>query len=904
MVVKNKKSIKAIVISGLVIASMGLSTAAFAASENAANANSGKWQLSVVGTSTNEEDNGCVGSIEDGEVRVYSLNGKGKIVAKSTDGIAYYYTAVPAGTNFTLTATGHVNDWFFSNGQEGFGVMAADRIGSGNSAFWNNSFAAAVTGYSYVADSGNKINMKIGVSSIERYGINNDNLYYFDQQDPDVIASYFYTRQMPLEKYCAAMDAGNYNIVGNSVEATHPFDADKIGADEYSPLKLDTTVKEITDFTLTVQKNNSGYFMSYKDEDGKTITQKSFVLGDDPLLQLDSENVYVGLFAARNMDVTFSDIELTTIDPKDDAPAETPENTYIDLDAGFMNAEYANQADNDLYYFSNWDGKLKVEDSEGKILFDGDAKSDEYVVMPVKLTEGENKFTAYFTPDEDFHYGYDENHKINLYNVLESYEEVKQELVIEYASYADLGDIIYTSPKASADGKGTKDAPFDLATAAKFVQPGQTILLADGRYELPEGLRLARGINGAEGKPVTLKAEDGKRPVIDLMKTGKALVIGGNYWNLEGFDVTGSLDGRDGMELTGSYINAVNIHAYRNGNTGIQVSRYTGHDSKKSGMWPHDVLVKNCISYDNSDSGFEDADGFAAKLTVGDNIVFDGCVAHHNADDGWDLFAKSELGEIGAVTIKNCVAYMNGYIRAEGREDTVAAKLRGNFTQKDGFVADEAGSLVNAGNGNGFKLGGSGLKGGHVLENSYAFMNKSNGITSNSCPDVKVRDSIAFDNGRSNLSLYTGDKVENTEFEAVNIITYRKYLVDGNEENIVCKGNQDNSVVFSPDNYIYSIENSVCENSEGNALSDDSFMSLTFDPEKDEVEITEDGQVDMGDFLRLSDASGIKTVSDDAAEEGADSVSDDAAPADSGDEPNFFVKIWQAICDFFANLFK
>ena len=56
--------------------------------------------------------------------------------------------------------------------------------------------------------------------------------------------------------------------------------------------------------------------------------------------------------------------------------------------------------------------------------------------------------------------------------------------------------------------------------------------------------------------------------------------------------------------------------------------------------WPSYNLILNCTSYGNADAGYEDADGFAAKLTVGDGNVFDGCIAHHNADDGWDLIRK------------------------------------------------------------------------------------------------------------------------------------------------------------------------------------------------------------------------------------------------------------------------
>ena len=60
-------------------------------------------------------------------------------------------------------------------------------------------------------------------------------------------------------------------------------------------------------------------------------------------------------------------------------------------------------------------------------------------------------------------------------------------------------------------------------------------------------------------------------------------------------------------------------------------------------------------------------------------------------------FAKVQSGSIGAVTIKNSVAYGNGYL-------------------EDG---------TDAGNGNGFKLGGDSMSGKHVLENCVAFDNKA-----------------------------------------------------------------------------------------------------------------------------------------------------------------------------------
>ena len=97
-------------------------------------------------------------------------------------------------------------------------------------------------------------------------------------------------------------------------------------------------------------------------------------------------------------------------------------------------------------------------------------------------------------------------------------------------------------------------------------------------------------------------------------------------------------------------------------------------------QWPAHNTILNCSSYLNADKGYEDADGFAAKLTVGQGNVFDGCIAAYNADDGWDLFAKVQSGS-----------------NWSGND----SELCGQF--KNGYILDENGREINAGNGNGFK---------------------------------------------------------------------------------------------------------------------------------------------------------------------------------------------------------
>ena len=86
-----------------------------------------------------------------------------------------------------------------------------------------------------------------------------------------------------------------------------------------------------------------------------------------------------------------------------------------------------------------------------------------------------------------------------------------------------------------------------------------------------------------------------------------------------------------------------------------------------SDQWPSNNLVLSAESHDNADSDGEDADGFAAKLTVGPGNVFRYAVSHNNIDDGWDLYTKTDTGPIGPVTIEDSLAYNNGTLSNGGQ---------------------------------------------------------------------------------------------------------------------------------------------------------------------------------------------------------------------------------------------
>ena len=772
------------------------------------------WRYTAFGSGvTVDKDNlsdkkksadGYSGSVNegDGKVNVWSLNNKGKLVPASTDGVSFYYSAVPTSKNFTLTATANINSWTYTNGQEGFGLMAADAVGDNgdSSVFWNNSYMASVTKVEYYSNideetgvasvsktSGDKISMKLGIGSQEKIGVTKKNIDKLKDNDTDTVTNEFKTSMTTLDTSKLGSEAGTYNLIGNYTNTDETF-------------KNTTVANPITSVKLTIRKNNTGYFVSYTDASGNTTTKKYY--DTEALSKLDEDNVYIGLFASRTCDVTFSDISLTTIDPEDDDPKEERPMEYKDVVLGISSASTASSEDYKLKGLSNVDGHVVVTKGE-EVVGEADVKADEAFTFDTKLKVGDNKYTVTLTPDSTF--------KFDEYEMPTSYDPIEISKTVTYAYFT--GDLIYVSAEATAavdeakanetysskaqinSGKGTKSNPIDIYNAVAYAKAGQKILLLEGDYKVANNLLIPFGINGTSEKPIYMMPEKaGTRVVLDFKgTTGEGLTLCGNYWYIQNIDVTHSANGKDGIHVAGSYNVLDCVDTYENGNTGIQISRFSNVQAKSD--WPAYNTIKNCTSHNNADAGYEDADGFAAKLTIGKGNVFLGCIAHNNADDGWDLFAKVETGNIPTVVIMNCVAYANGFL-------------------EDG---------TNAGNGNGFKKGGSSLSAGHVLLNSIAFDNKAKGIDSNSCPDNVVVSSTSYNNFNYNVGLYTNDS-KNTNYNVYGVLSYRNKSVDLSDS-LKAKGTQDEAKLYQATDYYWKAASGDAKDS-SEILSDSSFASV------------------------------------------------------------------------------
>ena len=576
------------------------------------------------------------------------------------------------------------------------------------------------------------------------------------------------------------VDRVNNNVKFNQLTGTDMF---KVGAE----------------YTFTVRKTDDGYEAVATTENG-TQTQK-LTANDFTSVQEDG-TVVVGVMVARKIGVKITDIKFTTSESKGLATSEVVEDkitpsirVYTSNTCGAGEYEYT--------VVPNCAGTLKVTGSaDGKVVTK-EVTADEVVRIPVAVNVGSNTIKAEFEPAAAAN--------------ITSTKTVTSETTVNRKVYGEAGQTIIVTSDGKTTGDGTEESPLDINTAVSYAQPGQTILMKNGVYD--KWVTINRSVCGTADKPINLVAESISTDGTDgVVLSGAGLTVIGNYWHVYGLYVKDSSG--VGIQVSGNY-NTIDMCTVNHAaNSGIQISRNGGADNYagiQGKLWPTGNLIKNCESFDNCDAGRNDADGFAAKLTCGEGNRFYGCISHNNIDDGWDLYAKSVSGMIGSVTIENCVAYNNGWLTTD---DVTAA----------GY---------NYGEGNGFKLGGGYLKGGHKLINCVSFGNHAKGITSNSCPDISITRCTAYNNGNADsysIGLNTMDSMLK-EWKVSGLISMSKADLTAKADLIPFSQHGD-------DNYIYNGSESY--NNLGQKATDEWFESVdtTIRPSRNA-----DGTIDMHTLL-------------------------------------------------------
>lgn len=745
---------------GLALAATGSITATAASAAD----DEDRWQSTQIGSGAGSGTS-AITENADGSI-TFDARDSGTKMATSEDGFLYYYTRIdPETENFTLDASFHVDDAAAKDSQSGFGIVAVDDMVPGSSADrYFNSAGTLLTRYG--EGTGSTANGAPGGRFVTGYtGATDDN-------------------------GAGSRDQGDSQLLDPEYRA-----------ERGSSPRFDTG----DTYDLSLRRSNTGFHAIWHRTDAEGGDRE--VIGYDPdiVLQQDAEGYYVGLAVARKIKVTATDWDLTTIDPAADEPAQPRPTEYVPAELEVDVTDTTPGTTLEVPLVSNMHGTGQVLDAAGNVLADGiDLEPGERALVPVELEPGTNELTARLTPDA-------EQPQLEDWERVESTDPVDVAHTVTVRSYGEPGEAIRVSPDGSPDGDGTEKNPLDVQTAVDFAQAGQQIVLEGGTYALEHGLVVDRGRDGTAEAPITLMSEPGARAVFDLAGSDSGgLNLRGDHWHVYDLEVTGSQNRQKPVHIQGHDNVIEKLETHHNADTGLQIS---GISAEPKSMWPSNNLVVSSESHHNADEGGNDADGFGAKITVGEGNVFRNDIAHHNIDDGWDLFAKSTSGTIGVVTIEDSVAYENG------------------FLTEDPSVTGE---------GNGFKLGGESMPGKHVLRNSLAYGNLGTGATSNSGPDVRLENVTTVANERG-VRLSTNK--EQTDYRASGVVSWDNAA----GEEIALK-QEDTSLLTDPTNYFDGATQDASDGRPARVTAD------WFDTTDASVapEIAEDGSIDVHGLYALT----------------------------------------------------
>ena len=456
---------------------------------------------------------------------------------------------------------------------------------------------------------------------------------------------------------------------------------------------------------------------------------------DDSFLTTQNPDVaYVGFFASRWAEITVENVEFHETAKATDRTISGSEETASTPELYFRDDVYST---NPVYEFDldldNASGTVTVKMNDKIVAQDRPISDVEHFTANLN-TNSVNKLVAVFTPDDSLN--------------LTSYEPIIIRENIYHKSINPAVTTVYASPDGSFKGDGSEGRPYDIYTGIGFLQPGQTLILQNGTYNITKPIEVLYGDDGSANNMFTVQAETKGKVIIDCQNITAAVIHGGNYWHYKDIEFTNSADNQKCFHLGGSNNIVENCVFSNNGDLGLQISRINGTLQPDFDTWPANNLILDCESYNNCDPSMINADGFGAKLTVGNGNVFRNCKSHHNVDDGWDLYTKVNTGAIGAVTLENCESYRNGWrLNPDGTE-----------------------TPYNAGGNNGFKCGGENVAVQHVLINCKAWGNGNNGITTNSNPALKIVNAVSYDNGGANIRLYS-DKPEEYNYDVQGILS-------------------------------------------------------------------------------------------------------------------------------------
>jgi len=266
----------------------------------------------------------------------------------------------------------------------------------------------------------------------------------------------------------------------------------------------------------------------------------------------------------------------------------------------------------------------------------------------------------------------------------------------------------------------TTNTPFRTPErAVTAVNAGDTLYVFGGTYLLTNQVKTAKA--GTAVNYCNMWAYPGEHPYFNATNlpagSNRGIYISKDFWHVKGIEVAFAPDNGIIVTSGSNIIEGCVIHDNKNDGLTIGSTTVQGHHN----------LILNCDSYRNYDGGDgNDGDGYSAKAGCGPGNIFVGCRSYLNSDDGWDFYDNNS----NTVVLSNCWSFMNG--------------------------SNQWNASPFNGNGNGFKLGGSGTQARHTLMQCVAFDNIAKGFDYNlSVAGHTMYNCTSFGNGKPNYEFPT-----------------------------------------------------------------------------------------------------------------------------------------------------
>ncbi|MEC0267660.1 bacterial Ig-like domain-containing protein [Paenibacillus anseongense] len=305
-----------------------------------------EWKVIRFGQSTSNTNN-TVTVVEPGKsATLVALEGGGKVTGDH-DGISFYYTELDAvKDNFELSADIKVVAYAKDphDGQESFGIMARDAIGTaGDSAVFASNIAA-VGGYSggTTKQNGTQLFVRTGVT--------------------------------------APNGTGSQGVQSKMLSAVKPALANTYPAANYK---------------LTLTKTNSGFT-------GRLNTDKAEeIFAPDIMTVQDGDKMYVGFFTARLATIEVSGIDLKVTAAQTDAPKKEPAPAAIDPDMSLTGLTRTSTTAYSFGLKSNVSGVVTIKQGSSFLAQNAQIHAGQPLVLNTTVTANTyTNFSAAFVPDD------------------------------------------------------------------------------------------------------------------------------------------------------------------------------------------------------------------------------------------------------------------------------------------------------------------------------------------------------------------------------------------------------------------------------------------------------------------------------------------------------------------------